>query len=181
MQFRRIMKVIMTHHYWIIGGPSLALNPCKKYQIIYESVHSYLCKCTRNKYPCKSTSEFVWNVPIQVVLKVISFSILNMYELVKTWFQRHSFGSSQMDSQMHTFHSAASTYGALKTRKLAMKSVGIKWGKPDHILISTKNVSSICGKNILLPVYVNQKCKHSIIKLKLTSIDLHIRILRNSC
>ena len=45
--------------------PSLALNyPCKEYQIIYESVHSYLCTCTRNKYykstlawyliPCKS-------------------------------------------------------------------------------------------------------------------------------
>ena len=35
--------------------PSLALNnPCKEYQIIYESVHNYLCACMRNKYPCKS-------------------------------------------------------------------------------------------------------------------------------
>ena len=31
--------------------PSLALNyPCKKYQISYESVNSYLCTCMRNKY-----------------------------------------------------------------------------------------------------------------------------------
>ena len=38
--------------------PSLALNyPCKKYQISYESVNSYLCTCMRNKYSCKS--EFV--------------------------------------------------------------------------------------------------------------------------
>ena len=35
--------------------PSLALNyPCKEYQIIYESVHIYLCTCMRNKYLCKS-------------------------------------------------------------------------------------------------------------------------------
>ena len=64
--------------------PSLALNyHCKKYQIIYESVYSYLCTCMRNKYSCKS--EFVWNVHIQVMLKVISISILNMHELVETW------------------------------------------------------------------------------------------------
>ena len=51
--------------------PSLALNyHCKKYQIIYESVNSYLCTCMRNKYSCKS--EFVWNAHIQVMLKVIS-------------------------------------------------------------------------------------------------------------
>ena len=32
--------------------PSLALNyPCKEYQIICQSVHSYLCTCMRNKYP----------------------------------------------------------------------------------------------------------------------------------
>ena len=64
--------------------PSLTLNyPCKEYQIIYESVHIYLCTCMRNKYPCKS--EFVWNVHVQVMLKLISFSILNMHELVETW------------------------------------------------------------------------------------------------
>ena len=40
----------------------------------------------RNKYPCKS--EFVWNVHIQVMLKLISFSILNMHELVETWFSK---------------------------------------------------------------------------------------------
>ena len=51
--------------------PSLALNyHCKKYQIIYESVYSYLCTCMRNKYSCKS--EFVWNAHLQVMLKVIS-------------------------------------------------------------------------------------------------------------
>ena len=57
--------------------PSLAQNyPCKKYHIIYESVSIYLCTCMRNKYPRRS--EFVWNVHIQVMLKVISFSIPNM-------------------------------------------------------------------------------------------------------
>ena len=70
----------ITYNFWI-WRPSLALNPSKKYQIIYESVHIYLCTCMRNKYPCKS--EIVWNV--QVVLKVISVSILNMHELVETW------------------------------------------------------------------------------------------------
>ena len=43
MQFTRIMKVIMTYEFWICG-PSLALNLCKKYQIIYANVHySYSC------------------------------------------------------------------------------------------------------------------------------------------
>ena len=33
---------------------SLALHyPCKEYQIICESAHSYLCTCMRNKYQCK--------------------------------------------------------------------------------------------------------------------------------
>ena len=32
--------------------------------------------------------EFVWNVHIQVMLKLISFSILNMHELVETWFSK---------------------------------------------------------------------------------------------
>ena len=72
-QFMRIMKVIMIYDYWICR-PSLALNPCKKYEISYEGVHSYFCTRTRNKYSCKS--EIVWNV--DAMLKVISFSILNM-------------------------------------------------------------------------------------------------------
>ena len=72
-QFMRIMKVIMTYDYWICR-PSLALNPCKKYEISYEGVHIYFCTRTRNKYSCKS--EIVWNV--DAMLKVISFSILNM-------------------------------------------------------------------------------------------------------
>ena len=37
----------------------------------------------RNNYSCKS--EFVWNVHLQVTLKVISISVLNMHELVETW------------------------------------------------------------------------------------------------
>ena len=54
MQLRRIVKVIMTEY----AAPSLAVNyPCKEYQIIYESVHSYLCTRVRNKYLCKS--EFI--------------------------------------------------------------------------------------------------------------------------
>ena len=32
--------------------------------------------------------KFVWNVHIQVMLKLISFSILNMHELVETWFSK---------------------------------------------------------------------------------------------
>ena len=72
--------------------PSLALNyHCKIYQIIYESVYSYMCTCMRNKYSCKS--EFVWNIHIQVMLKVISISVLNMHELL----------NSQTNSQMYTF------------------------------------------------------------------------------
>ena len=63
---------------------SLARNyPRKEYKIIYEGVHIYLCTCRRKKYQCKS--EFVWNVHVQVMLKLISFSILNMNELVETW------------------------------------------------------------------------------------------------
>ena len=82
--------------------PSLALNyHCKKYQIIYESVYSYLCTCMRNKYSCKS--EFVWNVHIQVMLKVISFSVLNIHELVETWLPEARFLNSQTDSQIYTF------------------------------------------------------------------------------
>ena len=69
----RIMKLIITCDYWIYR-PSLALNPCKKYQISYESVHIYFCTCARNKYPCKS--EIVWN--FDAMLKIISFSILNI-------------------------------------------------------------------------------------------------------
>ena len=70
--------------------PSLALNyPCKEYQIIYESVHSHLWTSMRNKYPCKS--ENVWHVHIQVMLKVISFSILTMHEFVETkWIDHFS-------------------------------------------------------------------------------------------
>ena len=73
------------HDSWLLnmqsGGsatdavPSLALNyHCKKYQIIYKCVYSYLCTCMRNKYSCKT--EFTWNVYIQVMLKVISISVL---------------------------------------------------------------------------------------------------------
>ena len=50
MLLMRIMKVIMACDYRICG-PSLALNPCKKYQIIYASVHSYFCTFMRNEYP----------------------------------------------------------------------------------------------------------------------------------
>ena len=82
--------------------PSLALNyHCKKYQIIYESVYSYLCTCMRNKYSCKS--DFVWNVHIQVTLKVISISISTCMSLLRHGCQRHSFLNSQTDSQMYTF------------------------------------------------------------------------------
>ena len=55
----QIIKVIMTYDYWICR-PLLALNPCKVYQIMYAIVHSYSCKCMRNKYPicmkCPHTS-----------------------------------------------------------------------------------------------------------------------------
>ena len=73
MQLRRIVIMIITEY----PVPSLARNyPCKEYQIMYESVHIYLCTCRRNKYPCKSA--FVWNVHIQVMLTLISFLILNI-------------------------------------------------------------------------------------------------------
>ena len=48
MQMRRIV-IMMIIEYVV---PSLALNyPCKKYQIIYESVHIYLCTCMGNQIP----------------------------------------------------------------------------------------------------------------------------------
>ena len=74
--------------------PSLALSHlCKKYQIIYKSVHSYLCSCMRNQCPCTAAcrSELVSNVHIQVMLRVISFSIQNMHELVQTWLPEAKF------------------------------------------------------------------------------------------
>ena len=84
--------------------PSLALNcHCKKYQIIYESVYSYLCTCMRNKYSCKS--EFVWNVHIKVMLKVISISILDQHAWA-CWdmvARGTVFLNSQTGSQMYTF------------------------------------------------------------------------------
>ena len=44
----------------------------------------------RNKSSCKS--EFVWNVHIQVMLKVyFSISILNIHELVETWLPEAKF------------------------------------------------------------------------------------------
>ena len=76
-QWRRIMKVIMTHNYWLWGTLISIIISVKKHQIIYKSGHSYLCTCMGNKYlACRS--EFVWNVYIQVMSKEISFSILNM-------------------------------------------------------------------------------------------------------
>ena len=69
--------------YWICSTFISTELSFKEHQIIHESVHSYLCTCTRNKCPCKS--EFVWNVHIHVMLKFISFSILNIHDLVETW------------------------------------------------------------------------------------------------
>ena len=44
--------------------PSLTLNdPCKEYQIIYESVHSYLCTCMRNKYTHARVNLLVLGAP----------------------------------------------------------------------------------------------------------------------
>ena len=80
MQSRTIVIVMIIEY----AVSSLALNyPCKEYQIVYESVHIYLCTCMRNEYLCNI--EFAWNVHIQVMLKMISFSIFNIYELVETW------------------------------------------------------------------------------------------------
>ena len=43
----------------------------------------------REKYSCKS--EFVWNVHIKVVLKVISFSILNMHEYMYMYMYMYAY------------------------------------------------------------------------------------------
>ena len=60
------MKVIISHNY-CYAVPSLATSHlCKKYQIIYKSVHSYLCACMRNKYPWRS--EFVGKVSAAVFM-----------------------------------------------------------------------------------------------------------------
>ena len=74
MQLRRIVIMMIIEY----AVPSLALNyPCKEYHIIYESVHIYLCTCMRNKYLCKS--EFVWNVHIQVMLKLIRHVLVETF------------------------------------------------------------------------------------------------------
>ena len=83
MQLRRIV-IMMINEYAVL---SLALKyPCKKYHIIYESVHIYLCTRMRNKYiPMKS--EFVWNVHIEVM--VCQFS--TCMSLLRHGCQRNSF------------------------------------------------------------------------------------------
>ena len=61
--------------------PSLALNyPCKKYQIIYESV-IVICVQARetNTHARVNLSDMSTYKTIQVMLKVISFSSLNMH------------------------------------------------------------------------------------------------------
>ena len=88
------MKVNKTHDDYSYAVPSLATSHlCKKDQIIYKSVHSYLCTCMRNQCPCTAAcrSELVSNVHIQVMLRVISFSIQNMHELVQTWLPEAKF------------------------------------------------------------------------------------------
>ena len=57
----------------------------------------------RNNFSCKS--EFVWNVHIQVTLKVIRsvFQFSTCMSLLRHGCHRHSFMNSQTDSQMYTF------------------------------------------------------------------------------
>lgn len=88
------------------GVASLALKyPCKKYKIVDENVHCFLCSCMRNKYLHARVT--VRSVHIQVMFKVISFSIFNMHELVETCMVARviSFWNSQTDmySQTYTF------------------------------------------------------------------------------
>ena len=80
MQLKRIVIMMITEY----TVPSLAMNyPFKEYQIIYESVLIYFCTCIETNTHARV--EFVCNVHIQVVLKLVSFSVLNMDELVETW------------------------------------------------------------------------------------------------
>ena len=58
------MKVIMSHDYCYAVPSLVTSHLCKKYQVIYKSVYSYLCTCMRNKYPWRS--EFVGNFHIEV-------------------------------------------------------------------------------------------------------------------
>ena len=57
----------------------------------------------RNNFSCRS--EFVWNVHIQVTLKVIRsvFQFSTCMSLLRHGCHRHSFMNSQTDSQMYTF------------------------------------------------------------------------------
>ena len=106
MQFimMQIIKVIMTYDYWICRS-WLALNPCKKYQIIYASVHSYSCTCMLHAWESvtyakvnvyeMSTNKSCWRWSVSQVSTCTS--------LLRHDCQSHSFLNSLTDSQMYTF------------------------------------------------------------------------------
>ena len=122
MQFMRIMKVIMTYDYWIYR-PSLAGNPCKRYQIIYASAHSCSCTCMQ-KWICMECphtshvecSQFLnsqhawvcWDMVARMrstLMRARSFLRPLLPSALRRLHgcQSHSFRNSQTDSQMSSF------------------------------------------------------------------------------
>ena len=76
------MKVITTHDYCICSTLIIALNyPCKKYQIIFVYMHEKQILTCKSEFAHIVISHIVH---IIVMLKVISFSFLNMHEFVET-------------------------------------------------------------------------------------------------
>ena len=117
------------------AGLHIALNPCEKYQIIYAlSVHSYSCTCCEtNIYPCKS--KFVWSVHIQVMLEVISFSILNMHELVERWLPVPWLWRSILKNKLTVWERTLSTYFSWTNNIYIVKTKTNKHKNIDIILL----------------------------------------------
>ena len=81
VQFIIIMKVIMTYDY-LICRTSLALSLCKKYQIVCATEQLFVYMHEKHIYPHARVNLYEMSTYIQVMLKVIGFSILNMPGLV---------------------------------------------------------------------------------------------------
>ena len=81
----------------------------------------------------------VWNVHIQIMLKVISFSILNMHELVET---------TGCHSQMHTFPDQMNWHFVqiLMDSKFQSKFHALWWRSPKDFFVS-------CSGTICLVLY----------------------------
>ena len=106
----------------------------------------YSCTCIANKYLWKI--EFVWNVPKQVMLKVISFSIgVHSKQAWACWCQSHRFLISETEtSQMNTF---AVLHAFIVNVKLSAGRIDLKW---ETLYLLASRLISWNNLNLLLPM-----------------------------